>query len=436
MINRLSILCHYAASRRNFTRWKTRAELEEWQHARVFNHIGKILPGSPFYRDLFAGHDLKKWRELPISTKSTLMANFNQWNTAGITLAEAGAMAETAERTRDFSPTIRGIAVGMSSGTTGSRGIFLVSPKERQRWAGTLLARILRGTLQQQHRAALFLRADSPLYQTVGSRRFSFSFFDLFAPFEEHHTRLQALRPTLVAGPPAALVRLAAMPGADALLAPPSILLSIADVLDEADRRIIEAGFGLPVGQIYQATEGFLAATCPAGTLHWNEDAIVIQKEWIDPARTRYHPIITDFRRTTQPILRFRLDDVIAEGNSAPCACGSVFGTLGSIEGRQDDVFYLPKVEGGKSVMLFPDFVRRALIIALPPGIDYTVTQTSLKAWRIELSDPAFAPAVTAEVERLCRHLHTATPALTFAPWTASHPGDKRRRIRRAMPIP
>lgn len=436
MIDRLYLLSHYFAARRNFTRWRSVEALDAWQNLQVWRHLRRVLPNSAYYRALFAGCDLKLWRHLPISQKAPLMAAFDDWNTVGLTLAQAGALAEAAERTRDFSPTIEGIAVGMSSGTTGSRGIFLVSPPERQRWAGTLLARALQGTLRQPHRAALFLRADSPLYQTVGSRRLSFSFFDLFTPFEEHWSRLKDLRPTLLAAPPAALVRLALEPGARNLLAPPGILLSVADVLDDADRAIIQKGFGSPVGQLYQASEGFLAATCPQGTLHWNEDALAIQKEWIDPAQTRYHPIITDFRRTTQPILRFRLDDVIVESDRATCPCGSVFRTLGKIEGRQDDVFFVPGLSGEEPVMVFPDFVRRALILALPTGYDYAVTQTARRAWSIELADPSFAPAVTGEIARLCRDLQVTMPTLTFASWTAPHPGNKRRRIKRAIPPP
>lgn len=436
MIERLAILKHYLSARRDFTRWKTRAALEAWQDAEVAGHLAAVLPQSAYYREHFAGHSLADWRTLPISCKADLMAAFDDWNTAGITLAEAGAVAEEAERSRDFSPTIRGLAVGMSSGTTGSRGLFLVAPAERQRWAGMILARALRGTLHHRHRAALFLRADSPLYQTVGSKRFSFSFFDLFAPFEEHWPRLEALQPTMLAAPPTALAKLALMPGAAQLLQPPGILLSVADVLDEADREIIERGFGCRVGQLYQATEGFLAATCPEGRLHWNEDAVVVQPEWIDEAKTRFHPIITDFRRTTQPILRYRLDDVIVASDGTPCPCGSLFGTLEKIEGRQDDVFYLPSLASDRVEMIFPDFVRRALILGLPPGVEYTVVQDSLTAWTVELSDLGQSDAVAREVTQLCRDLGLRSPILTFAPWNAPPASEKRRRVRRSMTAP
>lgn len=436
MIDRLSILAHYCQARRNFTRWENRESLESWQDARVKRHLLRTLPRSKYYRELFEGLSPDNWREFPVSTKAPLMASFAHWNTAGVTLTEASSVAEAAERTRDFSRTIRGCAVGLSSGTSGSRGVFLVSPEERRRWAGTILARALRGTLGKDHRAAMFLRADSPLYQTVGSRRFSFSFFDLFSPFEEHWTRLMELRPTLLAAPPSVLVRLASRPETASLLAPPGILLSVADVLDDADRAIIESGFGCKAGQLYQATEGFLAATCPIGNLHWNEDAIVVQKEWIDPGRTRYFPVITDFRRTTQPVIRFRLDDVIVDANADRCSCGSIFGRLEKIEGRHDDVLYLPKVGETGTVMIFPDFVRRALILALPTGVEYSVTQTGIDSWTIETAISDFNPAITGEIGQLCRDLKAIPPILTYSNWSPTHPGSKRRRIRRAIPAP
>ncbi len=436
MITSLSILGHYLQARRNFTRWKYREDLEAWQENQVRKHLRQAVRKSPYYRDLFDGRPLEEWRDFPVSTKAPLMAAFDDWNTLGIPLAEAAAVAEAAERSRDFSTTIKGCAVGLSSGTTGSRGVFLVSPEERRRWAGTILARSLCGTLGQPHRAAMFLRADSPLYQTVGSKRFSFSFFDLFAPFEEHWARLTDLSPTLLAAPPSALVRLAALPGAAELLAPPCILLSVADVLDDADRALIESGFRVKAGQLYQATEGFLAATCPEGNLHWNEDAILVQKQWIDPERTRYYPIITDFRRTTQPVVRFRLDDVIVDESETSCPCGSIFARLRKIEGRQDDVFYLPSLDRENTVMIFPDFVRRALILALPTGVEYTVVQTALDSWTVETQHPASQEAISREVGHLCRELNANPPRLTFIPWTAPHPGSKRRRIRRNIPIP
>lgn len=433
MIDRLSILWHYVQARRRWARWKNRAALEEWQEQQVQRHLARVAERSPYFRRRVAEFGRAGWREWPVLGKAEMMRHFDTWNTAGVTLEAAWALATAAERTRDFSATLSGITVGLSSGTSGSRGLFLASGAERRLWAGTLLARTLRGTLRQPHRAALFLRADSPLYRTVDSRRFQFSFFDLFRPMDEHGPRLRALRPTIIAAPPGVLVHLAAQAGAATLLAPPAILLSVADVLDAADRERIEQGFGGGVGQIYQATEGFLAATCPHGRLHWNEDSVVVQKEWLDPAHTRYAPVITDFRRLTQPIVRYRLDDVIVADDAPPCPCGSLFGTLGGIEGRCDEVLQLPGTENSGPVMIFPDFVRRALVLGLPAGVNYSVVQTSPSHWDVSFSEDCELGPVRQEVFELCRRFRAQAPSLRLVPWAPPAPSAKLRRVRRQV---
>lgn len=436
MIERLSILWHYANARRRFMRWRDRASLEMWQETQVRQHLHRITQKSPYFRELADSLGPALWRDWPLANKAEMMTHFDRRNTAGITLEEAWQVAVEAERTRDFSRTVRGITVGLSSGTSGSRGVFLASKKERQLWAGTLLARVLRGTLLHVHRVALFLRADSPLYQTVGSKRFRFEFFDMIKPVEEHLPRLRELRPTILAAPPSVLSRLAEIPDVYQLLAPPAILCSVADVLEEVDRTRIESAFRHPVGQIYQATEGFLAASCPHGRLHWNEDALVVQKDWLNPERTRYAPIITDFRRFTQPIIRHRLDDVIVEDDGPPCPCGSVFGTLRSIEGRCDDILYLPRVAGQGSVTIFPDFVRRAVVLAIPVGVDYTITQIAPLLWEAAFSAPCNLASVRREIHNYCRSLGAQAPQFRPAAWQPADPTAKRRRIRRHIAAP
>ncbi len=64
------------------------------------------------------------------------------------------------------------------------------------------------------------------------------------------------------------------------------------------------------------------------------------KKEYLDDSR--FYPIITDFKRTSQPIYRYRLNDILVEEKS-PCPCGSVFTRIAKIEGRSDDIFYFKK---------------------------------------------------------------------------------------------
>ncbi|MEI9865341.1 MAG: hypothetical protein WDN00_12475 [Limisphaerales bacterium] len=158
-----------------------------------------------------------------------------------------------------------------------------------------MLAKILPGNLLESHRAALCFRANSNLYGSVSSRRFKFGFFDLLEPPEKLAQKLGEFQPTLLVAPPAMLRLLAEEKRAGRLSIQPTRIFSVAEVLEPQERMVIEEQFGQRLHEIYQATEGFLATTCAHGTLHLNEDNIVVQKEWLDRTQKKFTPIITDF---------------------------------------------------------------------------------------------------------------------------------------------
>ncbi|WP_311198849.1 hypothetical protein [Paenibacillus hexagrammi] len=194
------LIYHYVMTRR-FRRWKSREELEAWQEKKVLKHLRKVRRSSEFYRELWNDIPLESWRDFPSIYKDVMMQHFQQLNTAGISKEHAFQTALEAERTREFSPTIGSVTVGLSSGTSGNRGLFLVGRRERLAWAGTVLAKILPGSLLGRHRIAFFLRANSNLYQSVGSRRLQFLFYDLLDPIEKHMEALHKQLPTLLVGP-------------------------------------------------------------------------------------------------------------------------------------------------------------------------------------------------------------------------------------------
>ena len=71
------------------------------------------------------------------------MENFDTINTVGVKKEKALDIAFKSEELRDFSPTIHGISVGLSSGTSGNRGIFLTSKSEKAIWVGAILDRVI-----------------------------------------------------------------------------------------------------------------------------------------------------------------------------------------------------------------------------------------------------------------------------------------------------
>ena len=89
----------------------------------------------------------------------------------------------------------------------------------------------------------------------------------------------------------------------------PQKVISVAEVLTPEDKAYLSNIFKQTIQQVYQCTEGFLASSCEHGTLHFNEDFLIIEKKYIDHEQSRFHPIITDLRRRSQPIIRYELND-------------------------------------------------------------------------------------------------------------------------------
>ena len=414
------ILAEFAAAR--WRRSGDRAALERRQARLLRRHIAFLRRHSPRFAGVPADAGLA---DLPTMDKAVMMAGFDDLVTVAVTRAEAEALALGNERSRDFTPDLRGCSVGLSSGTSGHRGLFVVSPAERDAWAGTVLARTLPPRRLTGHRIALFLRADNTLYESVGSRAVTFAYFDLYAPAADNLARLAEFDPTILVAPPSMLLPIAA---ADLGLNPARVY-SVAEVLTDADAARIRAGLGLDVlHQLYQCTEGFLAHTCARGVLHLNEDDVLIEREYLD--ERRFVPVVTDLRRRAQPIVRYRLSDVLVE-RAEPCPCGSALTALERIEGREDDTLVLAGLDQTPT-RVFADLVARAMIHA--DGVtEYRVRQVGAASLEVELEpgDPWVRAGVRTELDLLWSRLRVRAPEVCFMPYRAAV-GTKLRRVERA----
>lgn len=477
-------------------RWRTRAAFVAWQERRLRDFLRHRLIRAPFYAEI-AGRMMAAGpgdvrdaarrgitlADLPIVDKQTLLTHFDALNTRDIRYDDAMAMALAAERSRDFRPELGDVTVGLSSGTSGQRVPFLVSARERMLWAASILARMLdtsslariASPWQPPLDIAFFLRANSNLYTTLDSRRVTFAFYDLLQPLDAHvealmsRTRGHGHGPHVLVAPATVLRRLADLQWEGRLRLQPRPLqvISVAETLEEEDAAAISRAFGCRVQQIYQATEGFLGYTCPEGTIHLNEECVHIEPEWLDTARTRFHPIVTDFTRETQLIARYRLDDVLRV-RETPCPCGRVSLALAGIDGRRDSVLMLPAGAthaagdaAGHSAgsrrpdetrPIFPDVLRRAMMLASGDRSgnrirDYRIVQTGgelvvrldVPAGGGDLHTHAQAnaeAAVRAELTTLFAQQGVAAPPIAFAPWQPESAGDKCCRIRVSSATP
>jgi putative adenylate-forming enzyme len=400
---------------------RSRQQLESLQHTWLQDLRREIAQTSAFYREYVQA----PWAEWPIIEKREWMTHFDRINTVGARLEEVSAIALDAERTRDFSRQWRGHTVGMSSGTSGHRGIFLVSQTEGALWAGTLLGKLLRRGLLARERIALILRAGATLYETVGALRLQFRFFDQARPWHEIVNDLEAFAPTILIAPASALRLLGEQRGS----LRPRRIISVAEVLDALDRERIERGFGLDVEEIYQATEGLLGISCERGTMHLNEPYIFVEREWQDAQHTRFIPVVTDLWRRTQPIIRYRLNDVL-HVRPEPCECGRASAALVAIEGRADDVLWLAGVQG--EVAVFPDLITRTILTSVPHLEDFRVVECARGYWNIALRPLPDAPTQQRVIEQcnaLARRLCAAEPAIELSMLTRHPVQGKQRRI-------
>ena len=431
-MSRLDIAAQYVVAR-----WRAATlhgqRLSGWQERHAQALVDDVRARSAFYRAHWQHMPTGGWRTFPTVDKALMMQHFDRFNTRGITRDAAMRVALAAEHDRDFSVDLHGCTVGLSSGTSGHRGLFLVSPSEQTRWAGTILARAI-PDLRPGHRVAFFLRANSRLYERTSSV-VRFRFFDLMQPLGAVIAALNAFRPQLVVGPPSLLGLLADARDAGTLRASPTRLVSVAEVMEPHDRTRIETAFQAPVGEVYQCTEGLVAVSCRAGVLHVQEDVMVMQCEQVtadDPSRVT--PILTDLWRRAQPIVRYQLGDILRL-DPTPCACGSSWQRIAAIEGRQDDLCWFPQADD-QLRPVFPDAIRRMVLLADDRIVEYRAEQPAAGALVLQVAvrnDAAF-PEVAARLQQtvraaLARYGCQATSVSVEHGVPAAVPGLKRRRV-------
>jgi putative adenylate-forming enzyme len=397
---------------------RTREDVLRRRESSLHRFLARKAPRVPFY----AAQGGQRLEDLPVLDKAVVQANFERFNTAGVTLAEARAALDAGE------DRVRGLVVGQSTGTSGNRGVFVISEVERFTWLGVILAKTLPDILTRRHKVALALPTFSRLYASAGDTgRLQLRFFDLALGLDAWRADLVAYAPDTIVAPPKILRALA-----ETTDIRPAHVFSGAEVLDPIDRSIIEARFGERVREIYMATEGLFGVSCREGVLHLAEDVVAFEWETVPGSPDLKSPLITDFTRSTQIMARYRMNDLLRLSD-APCPCGSPLQRVAAIEGRQDDVFEL-KGSTTLPVPVTPDVLRNAIVDADRRILDFRVTQTA--ADRIELSLAADLPADGAEaalaaLRRALARIGAADVAIDLRRGIPSTTERKLRRVRR-----
>ena len=355
-VDRVALVKAWAGARWSLARLKTPSDVVARQ-ARLWRAMAPVAARTPAVAHL-AGQPLERF---PVLSPREVRDGLDAWNTLGLTRGEAEAAAREAER--GGSGEVRpGVAAGFSSGSSGPPGLFVSSRAERAAYLGHLIARLLPApALVWGRRVALCLRANASLYSDVaGAGRFRFLHLGLDMPGETRLERLEAFAPDLLIAPAHVLADLARRVEDGAPWRPVPLFWG-AEPMGETERDWIEAVLGARPRPIYQATEGFLGAPCRHGTLHLNEDVLIVEREPV-AGTNRFVPVVTDLRRTSQPMIRVRVGDLL---EPTACGCRSPLSAVRPVEGRVEDLWRW----GGTAIA--PRAVDEVVSGALGPSGDW-----------------------------------------------------------------
>jgi putative adenylate-forming enzyme len=361
----------FARARWLQVRLRTRVQVLRHQQFQIDRLMISTLPQLPFY----ATTSYSGFADLPIIDKQTLLANFSQLNRLKLNAEDISTALESGQQR------IGSHVIGHSTGTSGNRGYYVISDAERFVWLGTILAKTLPDALWRRHRVELALPGISDLYQSASTgSRIALGIFDLAKGIDHWRSDLDAFAPDTIVAPPKVLRHLAESGQLSA-----QHIFSGAEVLDPIDREVIEAATGRRVREIYMATEGLFGVGCAHGTLHLAEDVVKFEWQQPDPQSDLVSPIVTDFTRKEQAMVRYRMNDLM-QLSDTPCPCGSPFQAVARIEGRQDDIFLLAAADGNLR-MVTPDVLRNAVVDADPAIRDFRIVQTGASAILVTLDE-------------------------------------------------
>jgi phenylacetate-coenzyme A ligase PaaK-like adenylate-forming protein len=374
---------------------------------------------SPLFGALYRNvpGDGMRLEHLPVTTKSQLMARFDEWVTDPAVTA-AGVTAFLADKDRVGDRFAERYVVWKSSGTSGLEGIFVQDEHALAVYEGLVAlqltspdaaARTLAGSVTHAGRAALIAAtgdhfASIAAWQHVrrsvpGVEALALS---VMAPIGSLIDALNAYQPAYLASYPTMLAVLAGEQRRGRLRIAPSLIWSGGETLDLAANRAIERTFRCRVMNEYGASECLsIAFGCPEGWLHVNDDWVIVEP--VDRSYRRTPPgelsdtvLVTNLANLVQPIIRYDLGDAVTM-QAGRCHCGNPFPAI-RVQGRQDDVIVL---EHG--AVRIPPMALTTLVERSTEGRRFQIVQRG-DALRVRLAcNPAHRKRLFDAVARVVR---------------------------------
>ncbi|MGC7098370.1 phenylacetate--CoA ligase family protein [Amycolatopsis lurida] len=369
--------------------------------ARLAGLVAYARTRSPYYRELYRHlpDHVDDPALLPPSTKARLMERFDDWVTdPAVTLAKVREfLADPATIHRRFAGKYR---VHTSSGTTGTRGVYLLDRRDRAVTAALGLRFFLSlptaGELAKVAaagaRTAVIVAVgghfgSSVLVPEDGRARRNYRVFPATTPLPELVERLNRFRPAVVTGYASVIALLAGEQQAGRLRIDPVLVLPGSEGLPLSAYDSIAETFGATVRNGYAATELMQPiGGCSRHWLHVNTDWALIEPVDEDyrptpPGRPSHTVLITNLANRIQPFIRYDLGDSVVRWPD-PCPCGNPRPTI-RVQGRAADALNLADASGAV-VRLSP--LALGATVDRTPGVElYQIEQTAPTTLRVRL---------------------------------------------------
>jgi putative adenylate-forming enzyme len=354
-------------------------DIKKYQNNRVKKIAEYAIDHSKFYKEYYSGFDLNNFPALPTINKRIMMDNLTDFNTVGLSKDEILNFCLEVEKTRDFSKRLKGLNIGMSSGTSGNKGVEIVTPREENYMKAALFARF-DFPKNEKINLAFILRVSAPAFNLdkFGHR---LTYISQLNSIDEINKQLEEIYPNVISAPPSMLKLIAAEVENGRLSINPKRLISYSEILYSDVKDYLIKVFKCPVHQIYKCTEGPIAISCKHGQLHINEDLMLVETLNNDgtitsPGQPCQKLIVTDLHKKSQPIIRYELNDIITISPDM-CKCGSYFRVIENIQGRADDLFWARNIKTNEWQYIFPDYISRAIISASEDIDEYQAIQST-----------------------------------------------------------
>ena len=369
-------LIFYILSKYRFRFWSIK-DIKKYQEKKTKEIARYAVKHSKFFKEHYNKYDLNKFSSLPIVNKKIMMDNLTEYNTLGLNKDDLINFALKVEKTRDFSARFNGINIGMSSGTSGNKGI-VITIKEEENYIKAMYASRLVLPKGEKINCAFILRVNTPAfnYHQSGNK---LTYINQLQPIEKTIEQLDKLNPNIVSAPPSMLKLLAAELQKRRLKISPKLVYSYAEVIYPEVKKYLEKNFKCKVHEIYQGSEGCYALTCRQGNLHINEDMVLF--ELFDDrglptkdGEPSHKLLVTDLHKKSQPIIRYELNDIITISKEK-CSCGSNFRVIKQIQGRADDMFWGLRTDTKNPQFIFQDYIGRTIISTSEDIEEYQATQ-------------------------------------------------------------